>query len=151
MPFFGFFKSPPVIQDAFFGSLRFIADRDPAKSCFEGEGVFAPLGIEIGYVIEGRMPGPTPAQRVFYQPLQDTYSSYITRIQPLIVTRFREREPNFVIRDFSKEFTLVAVTSPQLETTPIEWDLSFTTVHDTEFFITVTFRNEHPTGIVIDT
>lgn len=145
MGFFDFFKPAPPLQDAFFGPLQFFGD-----SCFEGEGLFAPQNITIVYHIDADPSGPTLAQRVFYQTLQDKFPIYITRIQPLIIEEFRKWRPDFTIQDFASEFTLNYVHIPRPDHPPFLWQLSFKTIHDLNHDIMIDFQDDQPIGILID-
>jgi hypothetical protein len=144
------FKPSPLIEDAFFGQLRFMDFKDPRKNYFEGSGLFTPTGQQIEYFIEANLPGPTLAQQQFYQALQDKYADYVIRIQPLIIDEFRNWQPDFKIQNFTDEFTLLSVTVPRLSTSSAAWDMSFSTVHDANHDITIYFLDEQPTSILID-
>lgn len=143
-------KPAPLIEDAFFGQLRFMDFADPQKNYFEGSGFFIATGQQIDYLIEANLPGPTLAQQQFYQALQDKYADYVTHIQPLITARFRHRQPDFEIQNFTDEFTLLCVTVPRLSTSPAAWDMSFSTVHDVKHDVTIYFLDEQPTSILLD-
>jgi hypothetical protein len=147
-----FFKFKPalLIEDAFFGQLRFMNFKDPRKNYFEGSGIFSPTGQRIEYLIEANLPGPTLAQQHFYQALQDKYADYVTRIQPLIIGRFRHWQPEFKIQSFADEFTLLSITVPRLSTLSAAWDMSFSTVHDPNHDITIYFLDDQPTSILLD-
>ena len=152
MGLFDFFKCKPapLIEDAFFGQLRFIDFKDPRKNYFEGSGFFTPTGQQIDYLIEADLPGPTLAQQQFYRALEDKYADYVIRIQPLIIDRFRHWQPNFKIQNFTEEFTLIFVTIPRLSTLSAAWDMSFSTVHDVNHDVTIYFLDEQPTSILLD-
>jgi hypothetical protein len=144
------FKPSPLIEDVFFGQLRFMDLKDSRKNYFEGSGLFTPTGQQIEYFIEADLSGPTLAQQQFYQALQDKYTDYIACIQPLITDRFRNRQPDFKIQNFTGEFTLLSVTIPRLSTSSAAWDMSFSTVHDANHNITIYFLDEQPTSILMD-
>lgn len=148
MSFFDFFKSPPLLEDPFFGPLRFM--KGTTANYYEGSGVFAPTGQTIEYLIDSDENGPSEAQREFYRHLQIEFNTYVTQIKPLIIDEFLNWRPDFAIQDFGQEFTLLCVTIPQLDTAPVEWDLSFSTVHDLDHDITVYFQDEHAVHILID-
>lgn len=144
------FKPAPLIENAFFGQLQFMDFKDSEKNYFEGSGLFIPTGQQIEYFIEADLPGPTLAQQHFYQALQDKYADYVTRIQPLIIDEFRNWQPDFQIQNFTNEFTLLSVTVPRPSTSSAAWDMSFSTVHDTNHDVTIYFLDEQPTSILID-
>ena len=150
MGLFDFFKSPPLLHDPFFGPLRFQQGTQHSTSYFEGTGLFAPTGQTIEYFIDAEEDGPSEDQRAFYRRLQTDFVQHRVRIEPLIVDEFRNWRPDFTIQNFTQEFTLLAVTIPQLDTSPVEWDLSFSTVHDLDHHITIYFQDQQPIHIHID-
>lgn len=150
MGLFDFFKSPPLVHDPFFGPLRFMKGAKHRTSYFEGTGLFAPTGQTIEYFIHSEEDGPSEDQRAFYRSLQADFVNYLVRIEPLIVDEFRNWHPDFIIQDFAQEFILLAVTIPQLDTFPVEWDMSFSTVHDQDHDITIYFQDQKPIHILID-
>jgi hypothetical protein len=150
MGLFDLFKKPQVIQDDFFGTLTFMIFKDPTKNYFEGKGKFKPTGEEIEYLVGADLSGPTNDQRNFYNKVQDSYEELISRITPLIEDEFKNWKEDFKIKDFKKEFKLVAMTIPRLNSNAISWDMSFETIHEADHQITVDFKNFEPDGILID-
>jgi hypothetical protein len=150
MGIFNWFKKPTIIQDDYFGRLRYMDFKDPSKGYFEGKGIFKPYNIEIEYLIEADKSGPTINQREFYKNLEVNFDKYIEAITPLITDEFSNWVEGFEIFDFKKEFELVAVTIPRFTTTPLIWDMSFTTIHDKDHHVTVDFEDDEPKNIMID-
>jgi len=150
MGFFNFFKKPTVIQDDFFGRLLYMDFKDPSKGYFEGKGLFLPTNNETEYLIQADASGPTEGQREFYINLQKGFVDYIEKIKPLIEDEFRNWKEDFSIREFTKEFQLVCLTIPRLNSTPLIWDMAFTTIHDKNHHITIDFSDYEPKGILID-
>ena len=150
MGLFDLFKKPQTIQDDFFGTLTFMSFKDSTKNYFEGKGKFKPTGDTIEYFVSGDLTGPTNDQREFYNKLQDTYDEITSKVTPLIEDEFKNWKDDFKIKDFKKEFKLVAVTIPRLQTKPTTWNMSFETIHDDNHQITVDFKDLEPDGIVID-
>lgn len=150
MGLFNLFSKPFLLQHEYFGSLRFIDSKDPSKCYFEGKGHFAPTNSETEYFIAADKSGPTSGQQQFYEELQKNFSHYLAKIIPLIEDEFRNWKPDFSIRDFSKEFSLVVVTIPRTDIQPLIWDLAFTTIHDLNHHLQIDFKGDEPTGILID-
>ncbi|WP_210489401.1 hypothetical protein [Rufibacter aurantiacus] len=150
MGIFDFFKKPIIIEDDFFGKLRFMKMKDPGKSYFEGKGLFEPTGKEIGYIIEGKESGPEQKQKEFYKWIQENYLELTTKFTPLVEDEFGNWKDNFKIIDFDREFILVGVTIPIQDNTPFEWDMSFDTIHDENHQVTVDFIGLEPHGVLID-
>lgn len=150
MGIFNLFKKPTIIQDEFFGPLRFVSFKKAANSYFEGRGYFNPANSETEYLIEAAIEGPTETQRQFYRDLQSNFTLYVEKIIPLIEDEFRNWQEDFVIKDFNLEFKLVCITIPNLETKPLVWDMAFTTVHDLNHHVTIDFIDDQPNGILID-
>ena len=150
MGLFDIFKKSQTIQDDFFGKLTFISFKDPTMNCFEGKGKFKPTGDTIEYTIEADLSGPTNDQRNFYNKVQDLYDEIISKITPLIEDEFKNWKEDFKIKDFKKEFKLVAVTIPRLSSNAATWAMSFETIHDNNHQVTVDFKDFEPEGILID-
>jgi len=150
MGLFDLFKKPQTIQDDFFGTLKFMSFKDSTKNYFEGKGKFKPTGDEIEYFISGELSGPTIDQRLFYNKVQDSYDDIILKIIPLIEDEFKNWNEEFKIKDFKKEFKLVAMKIPRLDSKPTTWDMAFETIHDDNHQVTVDFKDFEPDGIIID-
>jgi len=150
MGLFNLFKKPTIIQDNFFGSLRFMDFKDPSKNYFEGKGYFTPTQSETEYLIQADIEGPTDEQQQFYRDLQDNFIHYIQKIKPLIEEEFRNWKEDFEIKNFTNEFALVCLTIPRHGLRPLIWDMTFTTVHDLNHQVTIDFVDNEPNGILID-
>lgn len=150
MGLFGLFKKPTIIQDNFFGKLRFVDFKDASKNYFEGKGYFTPTDSVIEYLIQADKDGPGDMQKQFYQDLQADFATYIQKMKPMIEDEFRNWKEDFVIKDFNKEFKLVCVTIPGPGRSPTKWDMAFTTIHDLNHQVTIDFTDNHPNGILID-
>lgn len=150
MGLFNLFKKPTILQDDFFGSLRFMDFKDSSKNYFEGRGRFLPTDNETDYLIQADKDGPSENQKQFYRDLQIHFTQYIEKITPLIEDEFRNWKEDFEIQDFRKEFQLVCITIPRLDNRPIIWDMAFTTIHDLNHHVTIDFVGDEPNGIIID-
>ena len=150
MGLFNLFKKPVIVQDDFFGSLRFMNFKDSSKNYFEGKGLFVPTNSETQYLIHADIDGPSDNQKVFYRDLQANFTQYVEKIKPLIEYEFRNWKENFTIDDFYKEFNLVCITIPRHDTSPLIWDMAFTTIHDLNHHVTIDFVDVDPKGILID-
>ena len=150
MGLFDSFKKPTVLQDEFFGALRFVEFKDASENYFEGKCYFTPTDSEMGYLIEAGKEGPTEKQKKFYIDLQKDFPKYIQKIKPFIKDEFRNWIEGLEIKDFHKEFKLECITIPRLEYSPIAWDMRFTTIHDSDLYITIDFLDDQPNGILID-
>lgn len=150
MGLFDFFKSPPLLYGPCFGPLQFRKATKHRTNYFEGTGLFTPTDQTIDYCIHSAEDGPSEDQRAFYRRLQADFVHHLVRIEPLIVDEFRNWRPDFAIQDFAREFTLLAVTIPLLDTSPVEWDMSFSTVHDQDHNIRIAFQDQQPIHILID-
>lgn len=150
MGLFNPLKKPHSLQDDFFGPLTFMSFKDSTKNYYEGKGKFKPTGEQIEYFIEADLSGPTTEQRYFYGKLQESYDDLASQIGPLIENELRNWNEDFKIRDFRKEFKVVAVTIPRLDSSPSTWDMSFETIHDNNHQIVVEFKDFQPERILID-
>lgn len=150
MGLFNLFKKPIIIQDEFFGRLRYTKFKNPRDGFFEGEGFFASTNNKIGYTIEAEETGPTEGQREFCRKVQNNFEQYVEKIKPLIEDEFRNWKDDFEITDFKTEFALNSLTIPRMYSNPVLWDMCFTSIHDDNHFVIIKFENDEPKGILID-
>ena len=150
MGLFDFFKRSTLLQDAFFGELRFVDFKDASKNYFKGKGYFKPTDSNTAYLIQADKSGPTDKQKQFYINLQANFTCYVQKIKPLIEDEFRNWKEEFVIKDFNKEFELVCITIPRLDEKTIIWDMAFTTIHDLNHQVTIDFIDDEPNSVLID-
>ncbi|MFT2009959.1 hypothetical protein ACMA1I_14880 [Pontibacter sp. 13R65] len=150
MRLFDIFKKPLIIDDDFFGKLRFMKMKTDGKSYFEGKGMFKPTGKEIEYFITANEEGPDQRQKEFYNWIEENYSTLVLKLKPLIEDEFGNSRDGFKIKDFDIEFQLVALSIPNQENEPLEWSMSFDTVHDENHQVTVEFSGHEPQAILID-
>jgi hypothetical protein len=150
MGLFDLFKKPQIIQDNFFGPLRFIEFKNSTKNYFEGKAIFKPTGNEIEYFIKADLSGPTTDQRDFYDKVQNSYDEIISKVIPIIEDELKDWKEDSRIKDFKKEFKPVALTIPRMTTKPLIWDISFETIHDDNHHVTIDFKDFEPDGSAID-
>ena len=148
MGFFDIFKKQLIHYDDTFGELRYFDLK--SKGYFEGKGYFAPTNVQTEYIIESDKSGPTNEQKHFYTDLQLHFNDYIQKIKPLIESKFSSWRKDFKIIDFNKEFTIIFLTIPNLNLTPVEWDISFKYVNDENHNTTIYFLDKEPTEISVD-
>jgi hypothetical protein len=151
MSVFDWFKKPAAIQDDFWGELRFVDGAKQSEGCFECLKLFSPTASQVSCSIDGELPGPTAAQRSFYQKLEAGFDEYAEKIKPLIEEEFRNWKPAFEIKNFTQEFSLVFVSIPRIvNDTPVLWSVALETIHDRNHTIAIDFTDEYPTNILID-
>ena len=69
---------------------------------------------------------------------------------PLITDEFQNWKEDFQIVDFNKEFSIDGITIPRMDDNPLVWDISFTTIHDKNHWVTIDFVDFEPQGVLID-
>lgn len=144
------FGKTKSIEDAFFGRLLFLDSKDKTESYFEGRRHFKPIDKDIDLAIYADFLGPTEQQRKFFSQIEEYYSKLIEKIKPLINDEFQDWQPDFMIKNFEKEFTPIYITIPRLTKKEMKWELAFNTIHDLNHTITITLRNFEPIEILID-
>ncbi len=150
MGLFDIFKKPLTIEDDFFGKLRFMKMKADGKSYFEGKGLFKPTGKEIEYFINANEGGPDQDQKEFYNWIQANYRELVIKSIPLIEDEFGNWKEGFTIKDFDREFHLVALSIPDQKNKPFEWSMSFDAEHDDNHQVTVEFIRHEPQAVTID-
>ena len=148
----GFFSSNKkvIVPDPVFGPLRYMSSKDSSKGYFSGKVFFSPTASDTDVLIQAEPSGPTEPQRTFYQNLQTNFDQYAAKMKPLIEDEFRNWQPEFEIKDFRKEFTLVCISIPRLDNAPVHWELAFNTIHDRNHTVTIDFQGDEPKNILID-
>jgi hypothetical protein len=149
MGFFNLFKKATIINDGFFGPLRYWRSKS-GISYFSGSVYFSPKGKKADIIVEADAEQPTGEQHQFYRELESNFPKYAEKIKPLIEEEFRNWKEDFEIRDFVSEFELSCLTIPRLNNTPFRWDISFTTIHDKNHLFTISFVNYEPEHVHID-
>lgn len=150
MGLFDLFKKPVTIQDPIFGTLQWMGSKDASKKYFIGSGMFAPTKETIEYVIEADASGPTTAQREFYQYIQTNYDVLTEKAIPLIEKEYRQDMEEFKISNFKKEFKISSLTIPRLERTPLDWDMSFESIADENYFFLIDFKDFEPIQVHVE-
>lgn len=148
MGLFSLFKKKQSFIDPFFGELKHHEFKK--GSFFEGKKFFAATGSEVGLSIDGEATGPTQAQYDFYLTVEREYALLVNKIIPLIEDEFRNWKDEFVIKDFTKEFTLDHLDIPGQDATLLKWDITFTSIHDENHWFTISFEGMEPVSVLID-
>jgi hypothetical protein len=139
------------IGDAFFGEMVFIEiSTDPSKSYFECERYFKPSGEKIGLSVTGSLSGPTQRQKNFFAQIETEYLLLVPRWTTIIEQEFSSRMLVPVIRDFAKEFKPGYLSIPTCQEQPIEWEITFDTIHDLNHIITVGMLADEPQYVQVD-
>ena len=86
----------------------------------------------------------------FYKKLQEIYPTLLDKIIPIITNEFKNWKEDFQILDFNNEFNIDNITIPNVNIKPLDWEISYTTIHDKNHWINISFTEFEPTGIMID-
>jgi hypothetical protein len=148
MGWFDFLK-PKKIQDDFFGELVCVTFKKPPSYLFEGSTDFKPLVRKVGVTINSALPTPSKEQQDFFLAIESNYADIKSKIAPLICAEFRSWGNDFVIEDFDKEFPLESLTIPSQPSSG-QWELSYTTVHDKNHWVIISFSHFEPVNVMID-
>ena len=144
------FGKAKIIEDAFFGELRFFDSKDKTLQYFEGKRYFKPIDGPIEVSIDADFSGPSEKQKQFFRQVEESYDELVDRIKPFITNEFRSWKEDFVIRDFKKEFTPVHFSIPRVPKDQMEWELTFDTIHVLNHSVTIEFINFQPTRILVN-
>jgi hypothetical protein len=144
------FGKAKIIEDAFFGELRYFDSKDKTLRYFEGKRYFKPIDGPTEISIDADFSGPFEEQKQFFRQVEESYDELVERIKPFITNEFQDWKEGFVIMDFKKEFTPVHFSIPRLPEDQMKWELAFDTIHDLNHGVTIEFMDFQPTGILID-
>ncbi|MDR2911287.1 MAG: hypothetical protein LBV47_08005 [Bacteroidales bacterium] len=139
------------VENDFFGTMLFFEiKKEPHKSYFECKRHFKPAGKAIEMAINGDMSGAMEKQTTFFKRIEDNYGAICRAIAPLVESEFKNRNSDFRLADFDKQFEPVYLVLPRCETAPVEWEISFETKLDDEHSFTVTMSGFEAKHILID-
>jgi hypothetical protein len=135
---------PEIMTDPLFGMLRRRRGRFWEASCY-----FAPAGKEINVLIAAQEDGPSEKQREFYLELGRQYSILAAAVGDLLHEKFTNWQEDFPREKIWEEFQLAGVTIPQIETFPLEWELSYVCASDDHSF-DVQMRDMRPDAVSLN-
>lgn len=138
--------------DAFFGEMQFIATANSREqSYFECQRYFAPSGESIELHVTAELSGPTPQQKEFFTWVEQEYARLTIKLAPLIELRFGTwLIPPAVTQNFITEFKPIFLCIPVCNQQPIEWEIVFDRVPETDYSVTVGMLGDEPQYARID-
>lgn len=118
-------KQPlPTLTDPFFGPMVYF----PAARLWSGKTMFPSIDgdIEIEILIDGGETGPAESHRAFFQTVLARWPEVETSIGEILFPPIKK----WAKRDYDENnpwayFALRGIRLPSLETTPVEWAVSF--------------------------
>ena len=128
------------IHDEFFGILT-VED-----GYFIGEKYFKPVNVSIALLVEGKK--INAFQRDFFVELESRYASLLPIAKTEFENEFKNWKPDFEIKDFEQEFTLISIDIPDKE--DAEWSLGFECIHDINHYFSIYFKQWNFLTIIID-
>jgi hypothetical protein len=124
--------------------------RNSAKDYFECERYFSPSGEQIGLSVTGELSVLTRRQEDFIGQVEKEYPLIVGAVIPAIEDEFQNWKPDFKIGDFKREFKLVHLAIPTCEQQPVEWEMSFETIHDLNHVVVVSMLDLQLLHIHVD-
>jgi hypothetical protein len=129
------FPTQPVeVQNEYFNNVLFFPDEDIKRTYYETKDNFRPTQETIIIKFGASMTGPTGRDRDFLAKIEAEYGYMVRYIKPLF-----EKEFNFTIHDFWKEFQTVKISLPPHEYGPAKWSITYKTIHYPDIFVIVYF------------
>ncbi len=150
MGLFNFFKKRQVIHDKVFGELSLEEFKDKSQNFFAGIGYFNEANQKINLIIQVGKSEVNDTHYAFYKRLQNEYSELVDKIIPIITDEFKNWKEEFEILNFDNEFSIDNITIPNTNIQPLNWEISYTTVHDENHWVNISFSDFEPTSIMID-
>jgi hypothetical protein len=89
-------------------------------------------------------------QHLFFQHVEESYSTLTNLLIPLIEAEFCKWKQGFTISRFEEEFWLVYLSIPTLDSRPVRWEWAFETIHDRNHTLTVAMIDDLPHSILFD-
>lgn len=123
MGFFDLFKKKREVHDPVLGTLTY------KDSFWRGRVMFRPAGVEIELLIYADEIAPERYTDL-YRKIEARYTQLKPEIEARLLVYMRTFQPELVVADFDKEFTISEITIDDLDVKPHECDISYTTVHD---------------------
>jgi hypothetical protein len=151
MGFFDLFKKKIVIEDAFFGTLKFQRIKSSnSEGFFLGKKDFTPLNKQVDIIFNGDGIKVKEEQKEFYQILEKNYNELLIPIKNSIEDVFKNMDEDFSIKDFNNEFSLTNIKLPSFLGNTLVWELSYNSIHDENHIFSINFQNWDIEDVVID-
>ena len=151
MSFFNLFEKRIIIDDEFFGEIRFFRIKNKSlDGYFEGFKHFSPLQKDIELSLDANEVGPTQKQKDFYLDVEAKYHLLINDIKIELEELFRNIIDSFIIKNFHNEFNLIGITLPNFIESPLEWELTYETIHDKNHIFTICYEDWNIESIRMD-
>ncbi|UOQ71766.1 hypothetical protein [Hymenobacter cellulosilyticus] len=140
------------LEDEVFGSLLYFDCKNPENNYFEGKRLFTPTGTRIEVLLTAGPSGPSTAQHAFYEQIEAQYPTLLPALAWLITTEVRNWQPDFEIQNFVEEFqpTLLELPAISKAAGPVDWELSFETIHDQNHTFVVSRQGFTPYKVQVD-
>lgn len=148
---FNLFKSSKslIINDELFGELELFNGK---HKFFSGKIIFTPTENIIDITIDVQeLNGPTSQQKDFFKNITSNYLKMKERIQSVFEDEFRNKDTNFKISNFDKEFTLTGLHIPEINSGDISWLMTYIHMDDKSHYFNISIKNFEPqNGLAID-
>ena len=144
------FRRPVLVNDEVFGMLeRKPYGKHNTEFYFHSYTLpFTPTGYEIECEIKGiptaESQAPTEAQRTFFKQIESHYDQLIGLLIPILKDELAEWKPPFDFSNFEKEFRLVYLHIPALDSYPVMWDWSFEINRNNMYLLSVSMQGDVP-------
>lgn len=141
-------RKPLTMHHPQFGRLTFIRISEPAKSYWEGAGVFPATMTSIEFFIDANEDGPGDSQWNFYVSLSDRYVELCLAIEPVLKQNYEEWLHKPAPDDVWNSFQLSSLSIPRSRDDESDWEMSFECSDDVEHLFTVQMRGMQPAGMI---
>jgi hypothetical protein len=139
---------PKRLEDPIFGRLLFIRAKNPARSYWEGEGAFKPLGTDIEYFIAADETGPGETQRELYRLMASNFDRLFATVAPMLQSEYEASTESSSRPDAAPVFRLSSLSIPRKESDDMEWEMNFSCSDSDDWLFTVQMRGWQPTGSI---
>lgn len=142
-----FFPNKPFlfkkkINDELFGLMWFNKSKDPKFNHYQAHFIFKPSNHEIDIFFDADKEGINPRQKMFFYEIEKKYSELLRQIVQPVTEKLEKRKLREIkINDFSKEFTLFAISISRVSEFNQEWSLSYYSDKHSMTGFTINFKN----------
>jgi hypothetical protein len=135
------------LKDDTFGKIWYNRNKNPEFNHYQGHFIFKPTNTEIDIFLDSDKDGLDPKQKLFFKEIERRYPEIMKKspspIQELIQNK---KGKTILIKDFTKEFTLYAISIPRIPHK--KWTLSFANKKNPLEGITIQFNDWDAVDII---
>jgi len=138
------FGESQKVKDDLFGEMNDTGD------CFECMRKFASSKKEVEIIIDYEGEGITGKQKEFFLKIENVYEDLCLKFNTYIEEAAKEWMPDYITKDFQKEFDLEFIRIPLCKKEPYKWTIAFYADNEIAHTCTFTMKGMEIIDLMID-